>query len=61
MGTPIDGHQCYKQMSVDLRFCLDAKQLDECKTKPNPLYPGQMVHKKIQEKKIDINYQCSFV
>lgn len=43
MGTPTDGHQCYKQMNVDLRFCLDAKQLDECKTKPNPLYPGQTV------------------
>jgi len=41
MGTPTDGHQCYKQMSVDLRFCLDAKLLDECKTKPTPLYPGQ--------------------
>jgi len=47
MGTPTDGHQCYKQMSVDLRFCLDAKLLDECKTKPNPLYPGQTVCTKI--------------
>lgn len=43
MGTPTDGHQCFKQMSVDYRFCLDAKLLDECKTKPNPLYPGQTV------------------
>jgi hypothetical protein len=47
MGTPTDGHQCYKQMSVDYRFCLDAKLLDECKTKPNPLYPGQTVCTKI--------------
>jgi len=44
MGTPTDGHQCYKQMNVDVRFCLDAKLLDECKTKPNPLYPGQTVN-----------------
>lgn len=43
MGTPTNGHQCYKQMSVDVKFCLDAKLLDECKTKPNPLYPGQTV------------------
>jgi len=43
MGTPTDRHQCYKQMSVDLRFCLDAKLLDECKAKPTPLYPGQTV------------------
>ncbi|XP_050427055.1 multiple epidermal growth factor-like domains protein 8 [Adelges cooleyi] len=41
MGTPTDGHQCYKQMNVDFRFCLDAKLLEECKMKPNPLYPGQ--------------------
>lgn len=43
IGTPTDDHQCYKQMSVDVKFCLDAKLLDECKTKPNPLYPGQTV------------------
>jgi hypothetical protein len=27
MGNPIDGHQCYRQMGVDLKFCFDAKQL----------------------------------
>jgi hypothetical protein len=27
MGNPIDGHQCYRQMIVDLKFCFDAKQL----------------------------------
>lgn len=44
LGTPTDGHQCYKQMSVDSRFCINAKPLDECKTKPRPLYPGQTVY-----------------
>lgn len=29
MGKPTDGHQCYKQMSVDLKFCLDAKLIGE--------------------------------
>lgn len=60
MGTPTDGHQCYKQMSVDLKFCLDAKLLDECKTKPNPIYPGQTVYNKILlQKNTDINCHYS--
>ena len=29
MGTPTGGHQCYKQMGVDLKFCLDAKLIGE--------------------------------
>lgn len=43
IGNPTDGHQCYKQMTVDVKFCLDGKSLDECKTKPNSLYQGQTV------------------
>ena len=30
-------------MSVDLKFCLDAKLIEECKLKPKPLAPGQTV------------------
>lgn len=43
IGNPTDGHQCYKQMTVDVKFCLDGKSLDECKAKPNSLYQGQTV------------------
>lgn len=43
MGTPTNGHQCYKQMSVDLKFCLDTKLIEDCKMKPKPLYPGHSV------------------
>jgi hypothetical protein len=27
MGNPTDGHQCYRQMTVDCKYCFDAKQL----------------------------------
>lgn len=27
MGNPTDGHQCYRQMTVDFKYCFDAKQL----------------------------------
>lgn len=26
-GQPTNGHQCYKQISVDNKYCFDAKQL----------------------------------
>ncbi|XP_018320718.1 multiple epidermal growth factor-like domains protein 8 isoform X2 [Agrilus planipennis] len=44
-GTPKAGHQCYKTMSIHTnpKMCFDAKPLDDCKTKPKPLYPGEMV------------------
>lgn len=44
-GTPTEGHQCYKQMSVDYKFCLDAKLIEECKMKPKPLNVAQTVSK----------------
>lgn len=41
-GNPIDGHQCYKQITVESKMCFDAKTIDECK-KPAPLKNGQSV------------------
>lgn len=43
MGTPTGGHQCYKQISVDTRSCLDATPVDDADLKPSPLNPGQAV------------------
>ncbi|KAJ9598733.1 hypothetical protein L9F63_026735, partial [Diploptera punctata] len=43
MGNPTDGHQCYRQMTVDSKFCFDAITLEECKMKPKPLNSGQTV------------------
>ncbi|XP_034236737.1 multiple epidermal growth factor-like domains protein 8 [Thrips palmi] len=55
MGKPTDGHQCYKQMSVDLKFCLDAKLIDECKLKPRPLMPGQTVFFAVQPRFMNVD------
>ncbi|KAE8741134.1 hypothetical protein FOCC_FOCC013392 [Frankliniella occidentalis] len=55
MGKPTDGHQCYKQMSVDLKFCLDAKLIDECKLKPKPLMPGQTVFFAVQPRFMNVD------
>lgn len=36
----MDGHQCYKQITVEAKMCFDAKPIDECK-KPQALKNGQ--------------------
>ncbi|KAK9888746.1 hypothetical protein WA026_000973 [Henosepilachna vigintioctopunctata] len=54
-GTPTSGHQCYKQMSVDSKMCFDAKPIDECKMKPKPLHPGEMVFFVIQPRFMNVD------
>ncbi|CAH0556746.1 unnamed protein product [Brassicogethes aeneus] len=55
LGTPTSGHQCYKHMSVDSKMCFDAKPIDECKIKPKPLHPGEVVFFVIQPRYMNVN------
>ncbi|KAJ4443468.1 hypothetical protein ANN_05140, partial [Periplaneta americana] len=55
MGNPTDGHQCYRQMIVDYKFCFDAKQLEDCKMKPRPLHPGQTVFFVVQPRFMNVD------
>ncbi|KAJ8956844.1 hypothetical protein NQ318_014258 [Aromia moschata] len=55
LGTPTSGHQCYKQMSVDSKMCFDAKPIDECKSKPKPLHPGEVVFFVIQPRFMNVD------
>ncbi|PSN57394.1 Multiple epidermal growth factor-like domains protein 8 [Blattella germanica] len=55
MGTPTEGHQCYRQMTVDSKFCFDAITLEECKMKPKPLYPGQTVFFVVQPRFMNVD------
>ncbi|XP_017786408.1 PREDICTED: multiple epidermal growth factor-like domains protein 8 isoform X2 [Nicrophorus vespilloides] len=54
-GIPTAGHQCYKVMSMDLKMCFDAKLIDECKMKPKPLHPGEMVFFAIQPRYMNVD------
>ncbi|XP_055855625.1 multiple epidermal growth factor-like domains protein 8 [Episyrphus balteatus] len=54
-GNPIDGHQCYKQITVESRMCFDAKPIEECKAKPLPLKPGQTVFFVIQPRFMNVD------
>lgn len=53
-GNPIDGHQCYKQITVESKMCFDAKTIDECK-KPAPLKGGQTVFFVIQPRFMNVD------
>ena len=55
IGNPSNGHQCFKQMSVEKDFCLDPISQDSCKTKPNPLMPGQTVFFAVQPKFMNVD------
>ncbi|XP_074030037.1 multiple EGF like domains 8 isoform X1 [Leptinotarsa decemlineata] len=55
LGTPTSGHQCYKQMHVDNKMCFDAKPMDECKMKPKPLHPGDVVFFVIQPRFMNVD------
>lgn len=58
-GTPTDGHQCYKQMSVDYKFCLDAKLIEECKMKPKPLNVAQTVFFMVQPRFMNVDIRLT--
>ncbi|XP_014282328.1 multiple epidermal growth factor-like domains protein 8 [Halyomorpha halys] len=59
LGTPTGGHQCYRGMSVDLKFCLDAKLIEECKLKPKPLAPGQTVFFVVQPRFMNVDIRIT--
>ena len=54
-GHPKDGHQCYKHITIDSKFCLDALPLDECKTKPQPLKAGQTIFFVVQPRFLNVD------
>ncbi|XP_030761458.1 multiple epidermal growth factor-like domains protein 8 isoform X2 [Sitophilus oryzae] len=54
LGTPTNGRQCYKQMSVDNKMCFNAKPIDECKM-PRPLQPGELVFFVIQPRFMNVD------
>ncbi|KAH8324231.1 hypothetical protein KR074_001932 [Drosophila pseudoananassae] len=58
-GNPTDGHQCYKQITVESRMCFDAKPIEECKSKPAALKPGQTVFFVIQPRFMNVDIRIT--
>ena len=55
LGTPTQGHQCYRQMSVDTEYCLDPETQEECDRKPTPLSAHRPVFFAIQPKFMNVD------
>ena len=55
LGTPTQGHQCYRQMSVDTEYCLDPDTQEKCNQKPMPLHPHRPVFFAIQPKFMNVD------
>lgn len=55
LGTPTQGHQCYRQMSVDTEYCLDPETQEECNRKPTPLHSRRPVFFAIQPKFMNVD------
>lgn len=53
-GNPTEGHQCYKQITVEAKMCFDAKTIDECK-KPQPLKNGQTTFFVVQPRFMNVD------
>lgn len=58
LGNPIDGHQCFRTMTVDFEYCLDPNTQSFCTSIPStpaPLYPGRTVFYGVQPKYMNVD------
>ena len=55
MGKPTDGHQCYRQMTVDHDYCFDPMTQMNCATNPGPLHKGRTVFFVVQPKYLNVD------
>ena len=54
-GTPVDGHHCYRQMTVDSNYCFDVAPDSNCSTDPLPLLAGRTVFFHVQPKYLNVD------
>ncbi|KAG1714971.1 Multiple epidermal growth factor-like domains protein 8 [Nymphon striatum] len=55
LGTPTNGHQCYRHMFVEKDYCFDPHTQDECAMKPNPLSQRRTVFFAVQPKYMNVD------
>ena len=59
LGTPTNGHQCYRQMQVDLEYCLDPNSQTDCLHDPVALLPGRTVFYAVQPKYLNVDIRIT--
>ena len=59
LGTPTNGHQCYRQMQVDLEYCHDPNSQTDCLHDPVALLPGRTVFYAVQPKYLNVDIRIT--
>ncbi|XP_076454870.1 multiple epidermal growth factor-like domains protein 8 [Babylonia areolata] len=59
LGTPTNGHQCYRQMQVDSEYCLDPNSQTDCLHDPVALLPGRTVFYAVQPKYLNVDIRIT--
>ncbi|KAK3860683.1 hypothetical protein Pcinc_033276 [Petrolisthes cinctipes] len=55
LGSPSNGHQCYRQMNVEKDYCLDPFTQNECTSTPTALGPATTVFFAVQPKFMNVD------
>ncbi|XP_041369444.1 multiple epidermal growth factor-like domains protein 8 [Gigantopelta aegis] len=59
LGTPVGGHQCYRQMTVDRDYCFDPETQKNCNQFAQPLRYGRTVFFAVQPKYLNVNIRIT--
>ncbi|GIY78358.1 hypothetical protein CDAR_179641 [Caerostris darwini] len=55
LGSPSNGHQCYRHMYLDKEYCFDPTTQGECNRTPIPLLRGQTVFFAVQPRYMNVD------
>lgn len=58
-GSPKNGHQCYKHITIDSRMCLDARPIEACRTETFPLNSGRTVFFVVQPRFMNVDIRIT--
>ena len=59
MGTPTNGHHCYRQMTVNRDYCFDPTTQNDCARIPKPLLLGRTVFFVVQPKYVNVDIRVT--
>ena len=59
LGTPQDGHQCFRQMNVNREYCFDPYTQKDCTRTPEPLIYGRTVFFAVQPKYVNVDIRVT--
>ncbi|GFS15989.1 multiple epidermal growth factor-like domains protein 8 [Elysia marginata] len=59
LGTPTNGHQCYRSMTSDKDFCFDPVTQNKCNQGPAPLLKGRTVFFVVQPRYLNVDIRVT--